>query len=331
MPPCRTTPLVDYADPRFWSLAPGAAGTAAAYFGQPGTPAVDVFYVHPTTYHGPDENQQIGDTAADDWTDRSAIIRHLAPFAGLCRLFAPRYAQAGVRAVRAPAGAAAYDRAYGDVVQAFSHYLRQHRCGRRFFLVGHSQGALHAGRLLREVIEAEQIQDAMIAAYLPGIGISAGLFGPYYRRVQPGTAPSQTGCVLSWNSFLAGADTAAFRARAQARDEARLGGAAAGPTICINPLSFDAARPAVAAAANPGSLVGAAGTLPLPPLQPGLAGARVREGILQISPAPASAWGLAALPGGNMHMHDLALFQAALAANARQRAAAALAGDAPAG
>jgi hypothetical protein len=32
-----------------------------------------------------------------------------------------------------------------------------------------------------------------------------------------------------------------------------------------------------------------------------------------------------------MHVHDLALFQAALAANARQRAAAALAGDAPAG
>ena len=312
---------LDYADPRNWSVRPGGTGIAARFLAPADAAAtVDIFYVHPTTYAGPDWNQPAADEASRDWTDRSAVIRHLDPFADSCRIFAPRYRQASIAAVRQPGADAdaAWALAYQDVCAAFAHYLRHDHGGRRFILFGHSQGALHAGRMLAEIIEAQGLDHLLVAAYLPGIGISEGLFGKFYRRVAPCMAPAQTGCVVSWNSFLDAADPAAFYARTLQRDRRRLGDSACGAPLCINPLSFDAGRPDVAAAENPGSLVGEVGLLPLAPLQPGLAGAYRRDGILRITPPPLE---LLPLPGGNMHMHDIALFHAALRQDALRRIA----------
>jgi hypothetical protein len=310
---------MDYANPHAWSAHPDLAGITARFLCQAATPAADLFYVHPTTYPGPDWNQPAGDDAADDWTDRSIVVRQLDPFAQSCRLFAPRYAQAAVRAVcePGPAADAAWARAYADVARAFQHFLRHHFAGGRLILFGHSQGALHVSRLLAEIIEPERLAPQLVAAYVVGIGVSEGLFGSYYRALQPCRTPAQTGCVISWNSFLAGADVSPFLARTRARDEARCGGAPPGAPLCINPLSFDAARPDVAARWNPGTLLGAPGELPLAPLQPGLAGARYAAGVLEVSLEPDCP--LTPLPGGNMHMHDIALFHASLRADVQRR------------
>lgn len=317
-------PTLDYADPDAWSVHPGAASIAADHLPSTKMPLADVFYVHPTTYQGPHWNQPPEDAAINDWTDRSAVVPHLDPFAGSFRLFAPRYAQASVRAVREPGAAAetAWAHAYRDVARAFSHYLR-HYGGGKLILFGHSQGALHVSRLLAEIIEPEGLLPRLAAAYVIGIGLSEGLFGgqkAFYRQLQPCRSPAQTGCVISWNSFLADADLTLFHARTRARDEARRNDVSLGMPLCINPLSFNTQLPDVAAGANPGTLVGIAGELPLPPLQPGLAGASCRDGVLRVSLE--SACPLLPLPGGNMHMHDIALFHAALRADARRRASA---------
>jgi pimeloyl-ACP methyl ester carboxylesterase len=215
---------------------------------------------------------------------------------------------------------AAWDYAYADVADAFRYYLKHHGGG-KLILFGHSQGALHVSRLLAEIIEPEGLVPRLVAAYVIGIGLSEGLFGAqtkFYRQLQPCQSPGQTGCVISWNSFLAGADLTLFQARTRARDEGRCGRVSLGEPICINPLSFDAQVPDVAAGLNPGTLVSTAGDLPLPPLQPGLAGAVCREGVLQVSLNPACP--LQPLPGGNMHMHDIALFHASLRADVQRRA-----------
>ncbi len=316
---------MDYANPSAWSVRPGSGGLGAKYLSSAMPPVADVFYVHPTTYPGPDWNQQPGDAATDEWTDRSAVVPHLDPFAASCRLFAPRYTQASVRAVREPgvAAQAAWDLAYRDVAAAFRHYLR-HDGGGPLILFGHSQGALHVSRLLAEIMEPEGLVPRLVAAYVIGIGLSEGLFGgekAVYRQVVPCQTPVQTGCVISWNSFLAGADVSLFLARTAARDQPRCGEVAPGAPLCINPLSFDAQMPEVAASANPGTLMGAPGVLPLPPLQPGQAGASCSAaGVLLVSAAPSCT--LAPLPGGNMHMHDIALFHASLRADVQRRTGA---------
>jgi hypothetical protein len=317
-------PQLDYANPDAWSVHPTATGLAPDHLTATATPMADVFYVHPTTYFGPHWNQPADDAAAIDWTDRSVVVPHLDPFTSSCRLFAPRYAQASVRAVRepGPAAEAAWERAYTDVARAFRHYLR-HESGRPLILFGHSQGALHVSNLLAEIIEPEGLAPRLVAAYVIGIGLSEGLFGgqnAFYRQLQPCMSPAQTSCVISWNSFLPDADLTLFRARTQARDETRKASASLGLPICINPLSFDAEMPDVTASANPGTLVGTVGELPLLPLQPGLAGAACRDGVLQVFPEPACP--LQPLPGGNMHMHDIALFHAALRADAQRRTSA---------
>jgi pimeloyl-ACP methyl ester carboxylesterase len=283
----------DYADPACWFVPPGSVGLPGVP-PDPGPVFADLFYIHPTTLISDSWNQPGPDQAADAWTWQSAIL----PQAGLCaaftRLFIPRYRQATSRAYREPGrGAeAAYDLAYADIEAAFAHYLRHHHDGGRFILFGHSQGALHATRLLADIIEPEDLLPKLVAAYAIGIGISQGLFGTRFRRARPCTHPTQTGCVIGWNSFLSGADPADFLQRTAARDAAWLGGAPAGPPICINPLSLRTGLPEADGVAS-------------------------RDGALWISAARAGD--LQPLPNGSLHMHDIALFEAELRADAARR------------
>jgi pimeloyl-ACP methyl ester carboxylesterase len=279
----------DYANPQSWFVPPGAGGSGQAL--------ADLFYIHPTTLVSDAWNQPGPDPAADAWTWQSAI----KPQAGLCapftRPFIPRYRQATSRAFREPGSAAdkAYDLAYADIKAAFRHYLRHHHDGRPFILFGHSQGALHATRLLAEVIEPETLLPKLVAAYAIGIGISQSLFGPRLRKAEPCARPDQTGCVISWNSFATGADPTAFLQKTAARDAAWLGDAPPGLPICINPLTFDADLPDAD-------------------------GVTSRDGALWITAARAGD--REPLPNGSLHMHDIDLFEAELRHDMARRCAA---------
>jgi len=279
---------LDYADPQAWFVPPGE--------GDAGPAPADLFYIHPTTLISDAWNQPGPDPAADAWSWQSAI----QPQAGLCsaftRAFIPRYRQATSRAYREPGHAAdaAYDLAYTDIEAAFRHYLRHHHDGRPFILFGHSQGALHAARLLADIIEPETLLPKLAAAYAIGIGISKNLFGRRFRQAQPCTNPDQTGCVISWNSFATGADLTQFLQKTAARDAAWLGDAPPGPPICINPLTFDADLPDAD-------------------------GVTSRDGALWISAARAGH--AQPLPNGSLHMHDIALFEAEVQADMARRCA----------
>lgn len=306
------SPAPDYADPACWERL--AAGES------PSATSADLFYLHPTTHAGPSLNQTLDDPPTS--AHSAVVARQTAAFGRTCRVFAPRYRQVSLRGFREPGpGAAhAYERAYADIQAAFRYYLRHHAGGRVFALAGHSQGALHASRLLRDIVEREGLDCALIAAYLVGIGISEGLFGTVFRRVVPCERPDQTGCVVSWNSFLDAPDSdpASFFGRTAARDSTLLDGNAPGPPICINPISFDKARPVFAASDNPGSLHGS----DPPVLESGLAGARDRDGVAWVALAPAALAAFPPLAGGNLHMHDIDLFHAALGTDIARRARA---------
>ena len=75
----------DFADVRVDSLSTGGQKEAA----------VDVFFVHPTTYIGRDSwNQRIDDSRVNDLTDSWVMRDQASVFNECCRVFAPRYRQA---------------------------------------------------------------------------------------------------------------------------------------------------------------------------------------------------------------------------------------------
>jgi hypothetical protein len=300
----------DYADPATWLVLDDAGSGAAS------PPAVDLFYIHPTTSRSQAFNQDLADAATNRWTDISVGTRQLSAFAACCRRFAPRYRQATSRAFTASRadGDRAYAFAYEDVRSAFRSFIARHNRGRPFIVAGHSQGALHGLRLLREEVAGTPLAERLVAAYLPGIGIPVDTL----PRGIPGCAtPRQTRCIASWNSFTPDADTTGYVARSLAR----YGSGSPAPLLCVNPVSFAMARPATRFAEARGALPGPAVEGPLPALHKAKVAARCDGNVLRVTTR--GGLPVETLPGGNLHMGDIALFWADIRANAAQRAAAA--------
>jgi hypothetical protein len=320
-------PPPDYAIAANWAARPGYPGAAAAV--APGAtpaaarPAIDIFYVNPTSYRSDSNwNQDVADAAANAFNDGSVVARQAGIFNGCCRVIAPRYRQASTRAFRTMAGGgeAAFAIAYGDVLRAFDHYLRHDNHGRPFILVGHSQGARHVAQLLDDRVDGRPLAKQMVAAYVVGIDLTVGEFGARYKTLPACASPAQTGCVVGWNSILPGADLDKLATGFAARYVARHGDNPGKAPFCINPLTFDAQRPAAPASAAQGSVPGDPDASPMQPLVAGSVAAHCEKGFLVVEPSPALA--LKPLPGGSMHYHDFGLFHADIRANAITRAQA---------
>lgn len=296
-------PAPNYAQPESWAVHDDG-----------GSPRdVAVFYIHPTTFLSQGWNQRMDDAATRDWTRESVVDRQVSAFSTCCARFMPYYRQASSRAFieRSGRGAAAYDIAYDDVARAFHAWLAENP-GRPFILAGHSQGALLGLRLLKQEIAGTPLATRLVAAYLPGIGIPTGA-SPL--DVPPCLTPAQTRCLVSWNGFTKDADTAAWTARSIA-DYAMAGRDPA--IVCVNPITFDAARPAATAAEGKGMLPAAQKGKPPAVMVPHPAAARCEGGVLRVEPLPGVT--AAPLPNGSLHMHDIALFWGDISANAALRA-----------
>ncbi|HZM30259.1 MAG TPA: DUF3089 domain-containing protein [Acidimicrobiales bacterium] len=129
--------------------------------------------------------------------------------------------------------------AYGDVVDAFKHYVANESDGRGFILIGHSQGAGMLNTLISEEIDGEPLlRDRLVAAYLLGfpVHVPAGeVVGGSYDEVPLCEAADQVGCLVSY---------ASYRASAPPADGAIFGrGNATGPAACVNPAALVAGEP----------------------------------------------------------------------------------------
>lgn len=175
----------------------------------PRSPAADTsfdcFYVYPTVdlslAPGNDTNFVNVKLKLDP------LLSQAAPFARLCRVFAPLYRQATIGTLSAqPANAQQYiDIAYGDVLDAFKHYMGQLNNGRPFVLMGHSQGSMMLTRLMREEFDNSPLRERLIVALLIGDG---GLYVPpgevvggTFQNIPLCTQDTQTGCIIGYNSF----------------------------------------------------------------------------------------------------------------------------------
>lgn len=164
----------------------------------------DVFFIHPTTYTEVAMpmgwNADINNEAINKKTDEGTILYQASVFNQHCRIFAPRYRQANLKAFFTTDKAAAnkaFDIAYEDIRTAFEYYLKYYNHSRPIIIASHSQGTLHAGRLLKEFFENKPLEKKLVCAYIIGLPV----FTNYFRELHSCKDSTATGCFVSWRTF----------------------------------------------------------------------------------------------------------------------------------
>ncbi len=171
---------------------------------------VGVFFVHPTTLTDQTNvgnNADINDSALNKKTDEGTILFQASVFNERCNVYAPRYRQAHYRNFFASREVAQpfFDTAYGDVKRAFEYFLTANR-NKPFIIASHSQGTIHAGRLIKEMIEGKPLAQKLVAAYLIGMPIKKN----YFTEFVPCSTAEATGCFNSWRTYKTGFEGEAY-------------------------------------------------------------------------------------------------------------------------
>ncbi len=197
-------------------------------------PLYDCFYVYPTVSAQLTPNSDMQVTASE----RNVVTQQFARFGALCRTFAPMYRQVTLSALRAAMAGqhnpGDRERAYQDVRDAWRDYLARDNHGRGVVLIGHSQGTGHLTRLIREEIDGRPIQGRIISAILAGgqVTVARGKdVGGDFKSMPLCRAPTQTGCVIAWNTFRAEIPPPADSRFGRAADPER-------EVACVNPAAL---------------------------------------------------------------------------------------------
>ncbi|WP_174296870.1 DUF3089 domain-containing protein [Sphingomonas bacterium] len=283
------------------------------------TAGAAVFFVHPTSFI--DRSRWNAPLDDADANARAALFlrAQASAFNEVGAIWAPRYRQAtfGAFLSRGDNADRALALAYADVAAAFDSFLRQIGPDRPIILAGHSQGALHVERLLRDRVAGTPLARRIVAAYVVGWPVS--LVTDLPRLGLPACAtPDQAGCVLEWMSFAEPADpsmvTDVYDTTRGFDGRPRRGT----PMLCVNPLTGTAGA-AAPASANLGTLFPST-DLATAQIVPGRVPARCGpRGFLLIGEPPALPNYV--LPGNNYHVYDYSLFWANVRADAARRLA----------
>ncbi len=167
-------------------------------------PEVDCFYVYPTV----DLTLTPGNHT--DFSDLKPmldpLLSQVARFTQSCRVFAPLYRQATIGSYVGN-HPEIFDLAYSDVVDAFRHYMGQYNNGRRFIIMGHSQGTDMTTRLLQgEIDGVPELREKMVVALLIGGSVEVPIgkaIGGTFQNLPLCTSEEQTECVIAYRTFAA--------------------------------------------------------------------------------------------------------------------------------
>jgi hypothetical protein len=312
----------DYTKSDAWIARPDIPHNAAGWLPDgvartaPGKAAV--FYIHPTTYLRSDRwNAPIYEPESGA-RDQLFVQSQASAFNGAGQVWAPRYRQTafGAFLLKSSDADKALDLAYSDVSAAFDEFLKHVGGGQPIILAGHSQGALHLIRLLRD--HKGELKNRLVAAYAVGwpIDTSADLPALGFPAC---TAPAETGCVLSWMTFGDPPNPSLILDNWQKTKG--FGGEEHSKTniLCVNPISGiqgGAAPPS----ANPGTLLPST-DFATASLATSAIGAHCDKGLLIVD-GDLPKLGPFVLPGNNYHVYDYALFWGAIRRDSERRLAA---------
>ena len=204
--------IPDYSDLDFWASHPwkkdeSDIAPSSLKNNTVNDSLADVFFIYPTTYTDikmpTGWNANIDDQALNLRTQNTTILYQASVFNNHCRIFSPYYRQANLQAFYTndkAVAAKAFEIAYLDIKNAFEYYLQHYNNGRPIIIASHSQGTLHAGRLLKEFFEGKPLQQKLVCAYIIGLPV----FKNYFKELKPCIDSTSTGCFVSWRTFEEG-------------------------------------------------------------------------------------------------------------------------------
>ncbi len=169
------------------------------------TPVANVFFIHPTTYLTPKAYEQqwnasVTDSALNSKTDNTSILFQASCFNQQSMVYAPRYRQAHIQAFFSGStqAKAALDTAYSDVRAAFMYFVKYLNNDMPIIIAAHSQGTVHAGRLLKEFFENKPLANKLVIAYLLGMPVKKN----YFATCKPCQTATETNCFVTWRTYL---------------------------------------------------------------------------------------------------------------------------------
>lgn len=212
---------------------------AQASIGAP-SPPIDCFYVYPTVSEQPTKNANLAIEAAETRVAKVQASR----FSQDCKVYTPIYEQVTLKALSEGAitsGAAV--RAYRSMLGGFQEYLTKYNKGRRFVLIGHSQGALLLTRLIQERIDGNPaLRRRLVSAILLGANVlvpEGKPVGATFHHIPACETVTQTGCVVAYSSYAREPPANAYFGRP---GSPLLEGGKATPgteVLCVNPTLAD--------------------------------------------------------------------------------------------
>ena len=230
---CVKPPLTDYSVEKNWSALPSKKDLAdfvpQELNDNQSFAKADLFYIHPTTFVkkaiGPYQwNADINDQEENESVDKSPVKFQASIFNGSCKIYAPRYRQAHFYCFRTQNLSdkwKALDYAYQDIRNAFLYYLKNYNLGRQIVIASHSQGTIHAARLLKEFF-SDTLKKRLVVAYIIGMPVPTDSL----PAIDFCHNANQTQCWVSWRSYEHGFVPNNPWVTAE-------------KAICINPISWE--------------------------------------------------------------------------------------------
>lgn len=292
-----TGPVPDYNKMYFWAASPfkhDCSDSIPAFLkGEARDSSADLFFIHPTTFISKLRtaawNADLSDTALNNQTDLRPILFQASVFNGSCRVFAPRYRQAHLKAFLVPdskEAKQALNLAYSDLKKAFQHYLDNDNHGRPIIIASHSQGSHHAVRLLKDFFDGKPLLKQLVCAYVVGWPLNKSMF----KYIPIGDSPNSTGCIVGWCSYQKGIKPRIMKTEKE-------------NGVCVNPLTWTTSEKWASPDLNQGAIF-----KDFNHLHPHAAGAEIdpKENILWVSLS--DEWDDQLKKIGNLHIIDYNLF-----------------------
>jgi pimeloyl-ACP methyl ester carboxylesterase len=215
------TAELDYSDSRLWLCGPESVpnectrnldATEIEVDGSRATvthalvenPPFDCFYVYPTVQAGAGA-LMTNFADLDKLTD--PLLSQASWFASLCRVHAPLYRQIGISLTGGPnpLDPAAITRGVADIRNAFHYFLDHYSKGRKFVLIGHSQGTATLAEVIRSEVDNDPaLRARLISAVLVGGNVTTAQgqrTGGTFQNIPTCSTPGETGCVIAYSSF----------------------------------------------------------------------------------------------------------------------------------
>ena len=197
----------DYSRSESWAVLPGQYPTTLSeVVGVQDSKPIDIFFIYPTLFSDKKDPAWNADIYRSDIREQVislSVTYQASAFTDAGNLYVPFYRQAHYKIFDnnlKPIAGNTWNIAYEDVKTAFEYYLNHYNKGKGIIIAGHSQGSMHGSKLVKDFFDGTELENQLVAAYLPGAGIET----LYFNSLKPLETPESIGGYVSWNTYKSG-------------------------------------------------------------------------------------------------------------------------------